>query len=133
MILTSPIAIGAAALVLLGILIHSVGQRTRLPSGARLPPGPKGKPLVGNLLDIPPQHSWLKFKSWADQYGPIFRLNIFGRSHVVVSTEKIANDLLRERGNLYSSREQLPMAARLMSRNLRPLLLPYGGEIKTHK
>ncbi|KAK5445352.1 hypothetical protein LTS15_010133 [Exophiala xenobiotica] len=126
MILTSPIAIGAAALVLLGILIHNVGQRTRLPSGARLPPGPKGKPLVGNLLDIPPQHSWLKFKSWADQYGPIFRLNIFGRNHVVVSTEKIANDLLRERGNLYSSREQLPMAARLMSRNLRPLLLPYG-------
>lgn len=46
----------------------------------------------------------------------------------MVSTEKIANDLLRERGNLYSSREQLPMAAKLMGRNLRPLFLPYGGE-----
>lgn len=46
----------------------------------------------------------------------------------MVSTEKIANDLLRERGNLYSSREQLPMAVKLMGRDLRPLFLPYGGE-----
>jgi hypothetical protein len=53
---------------------------------------------------------------------------MMGRNIVVVSSEKIANDLLRERGTLYSSREQLPMAAKLMSRNLRPLLLPYGGE-----
>ena len=87
----------------------------------------KGKPLVGNLLDIPPYHSWLKFKKWADQYGPIFRLSIAGREHYVVSTEKIANDLLRERGTIYSSREQLPAAAQLLSRDLRPLLLPYDG------
>jgi hypothetical protein len=51
-----------------------------------------------------------------------------GRNMVVVSTEKVANDLLRERGTLYSSREQLPMAAQLMSQNLRPLFLPYAGE-----
>jgi cytochrome P450 len=83
---------------------------------------------VGNLLDIPPKHSWLKFKEWADQYGPIYRINIFGRNLVMVSTEKVANDLLRERGNFYSSREQLPMAAKLMSGDLRPLFLPHGGE-----
>lgn len=82
-----------------------------------------GKPLVGNLLDIPPHHSWLKFKEWADQYGPLFRLNIAGREHYIVSTEKIANDLLRERGTLYSSREQLPAAAQLLGDNMRPLLL----------
>jgi len=51
-----------------------------------------------------------------------------GRNMVVVSTEKVANHLLRERGTLYSSREQLPMAAKLVSRNLRPMFLPYGGE-----
>lgn len=60
------------------------------------------------------------------QYGPLFRLNIAGRNHIVVSTEEIANDLLRERGNIYSDREQLPMAAQLLSNNLRPLFLPYG-------
>jgi cytochrome P450 len=78
-------------------------------------------------LDIPQHHSWLKFKEWADQYGPIFRINIAGHEHYVVSTEKIANDLLRGRGTIYSSREQTPAAAQLLSGGLRPLLLPYNG------
>jgi cytochrome P450 len=84
---------------------------------------------VGNLPDIPTSHSWFQFKRWADKYGPVFRLKVMGRNMVVVSTEKVANDLLRERGTLYSSREQLPMAAQLVSRNLRPLFIPYGGEL----
>ena len=81
---------------------------------------------MGNLPQIPKFHSWLKFKTWADEYGPIYRLNIAGVEHVVVSSEKIANDLMRERGNLYSDRPQLPMAAKLLSADLRPLFLPYG-------
>ncbi|KAK6373726.1 hypothetical protein LTS17_008219 [Exophiala oligosperma] len=85
-----------------------------------------GIPLFGNLFQIPPHHSWLKFKEWADQYGSIYQLNIAGRKHVVLSTEKIANELLRERGSIYSSREQLAFASELLSNNLRPLLLPYN-------
>jgi cytochrome P450 len=85
-----------------------------------------GLPLIGNLHQIPPFHSWLQFKAWGDIFGPIYEISIAGRPHIMVSSEKIANDLLRERGNLYSSREQLPMAAQLLSDNLRPLLLPYN-------
>ncbi|KAL4912096.1 cytochrome P450 [Aspergillus aurantiobrunneus] len=85
-----------------------------------------GVPIVGNLLDIPKKHSWLRFKEWADEYGPIFQLDIAGRKHVVLSKEKIANDLLRERGSLYSSREYLPFASGLLSDNMRPLFLPYN-------
>jgi hypothetical protein len=78
---------------------------------------------------MPEKHSWLLFKQWADEYGPIFRFTIGNQNNVVVSTEKIANDLLRERGGLYSSREQSVFAAELMSRNLRPLFLPYNGTL----
>jgi hypothetical protein len=77
-------------------------------------------------LDIPPYHSWLKCKAWADQCGPIFELDIAGGNHVVVSTEKVANVLMCERGTLYSSHEQFPMAAQLLSDNLRRLFLSYG-------
>jgi cytochrome P450 len=85
-----------------------------------------GVPLLGNMLQVPPTHSWIKFKEWADQYGPLYSLSLAGNRHVVVSTEKIANDLLRGRGNIYSSRPHLPMGAELLSHNLRPVLLPYN-------
>ena len=75
-------------------------------------------------------HSWLKFKEWADVYGPLFRLNLAGREHYVVSTEKVANDLLRERGNIYSSREQLPAAVQLLGDSLRPLFYPHDDTFR---
>ena len=59
------------------------------------------------------------------------RLTLAGREHYVVSTEKVANDLLRERGGLYSGRPGAPASADLLSRNLRPVLLPYNGTFVT--
>ena len=38
-------------------------------SRSRLPPGPKGYPIVGNLFDLPPTHVWEKFGEWGKQYG----------------------------------------------------------------
>ncbi|KAK5043488.1 hypothetical protein LTR84_011957 [Exophiala bonariae] len=134
------------ALLLLGVLLiitKAVGIGPFSNKRAGLAPGPPGvcsysvedpsmidnitgKPFIGNLLDVPPFHSWLKFKEWADQYGPIMSINLGGRLNYIVSTEKIANDLLRERGNIYSDREQTPAGAQLLSGGLRPLLLPYN-------
>lgn len=98
----------------------------RIPPGSRLPRGPKGVPILGNLPQVPLTHSWLKFKEWTDQYGPLYSISLAGNRHVVVSTETIANDLLRGRGNIYSSRPYLPMSSELLSHNLRPILLPYN-------
>ena len=103
-------------------------EKRRCPPGTKIPPGPDGVPILGNMLQIPPHHSWLKFKEWADQYGHIIRFTILGRENVVLSTERAANDLLRERGTLYSSREHLVMASDMLSDNLRPLLLGYDGK-----
>ena len=85
-----------------------------------------GLPLLGNIHQIPTAQSWLQFKAWGDKYGPIYGISIAGRPQAIISREKIANDLLRERGSIYSSREQLLMGARLLSDDLRPVLLPYG-------
>jgi cytochrome P450 len=61
------------------------------------------------MLEIPANHPWLKFKELADQYGPIFKLEIFGSTHVIISNANIANELLAMRGAIYSDRGQLYM------------------------
>ncbi|KAI1342943.1 cytochrome P450 [Xylariaceae sp. FL0016] len=108
------------------LILFLLRSRPGLPRHSKPLPGPKGYPIIGNLSQIPPKHSWLKFKEWADIHGPIYGLRLGNRQHVVLSTEKVANQLLRERGGNYSSREQTVMAAELLSDNLRPLLLPYN-------
>lgn len=118
--------LGAACL----FIILSMTNGKIPPSKPALPPGPPGLPWIGNLLSIAPKHSWLQFHDWAKEYGPIFRLNIAGRENFIVSSEKVANDLLRDRGNIYSSREQLPAGAVLLSDNLRPLFWPYGEDTR---
>ncbi len=56
-------------------------------------------------------------------------MTLAGQEHYVLSSEKVANDLLRERGSIYSSRPLAPASAELLSKNLRPVLLPYNGEL----
>ena len=36
-----------------------------------LPPGPKGYPIIGNLFDMPPTHSWEKFGEFGKLYGAL--------------------------------------------------------------
>ena len=50
---------------------------TRLFSAKRpapLPPGPKGLPLLGNVLDMPSEQEWLTFAKWGEVWGMIFFL-----------------------------------------------------------
>jgi hypothetical protein len=90
----------------------------------------KGIPFIGSANELkraPEGYFWFQFTEWGRKYGSIYQYIAYGNVNVVVGTEKIANDLLRERGDIYSSRQQLPMGSQLMSDNKRALLLPYGG------
>lgn len=58
---------------------------------------------------MPREKAYLKFKEWADTYGPIFKLEIFGSTHVIVSSQEIAEDLMAKRGAIYSDRGTLHM------------------------
>ena len=89
-----------------------------------------GLPFIGSVFDLNKGRQgyfWFKFTDWGSEYGPIYQYKAFGKINVVIGTEKIANDLLRERGDIYSSRENLPMASQLLSDNKKALFLPYGG------
>ena len=35
----------------------------------KLPPGPRGFPIIGNLLEMRGTRQWLKFSEWQKKYG----------------------------------------------------------------
>jgi hypothetical protein len=84
----------------------------RKKSCAPLPPGPKPKPIVGNLSDLPPagvqewQH-WLKYKG---VYGPISSITVFGQTIIIINDVQVATEMLEKRSSLNSSRPRLVFA-----------------------
>lgn len=70
-------------------------------------PGPKQYPFVGRIHDLPRFSMWLKFKEWADEHGPIFQTRAVDQTFIIVSDEKIAEELLVKRGHIYSGRPQI--------------------------
>jgi hypothetical protein len=47
------------------VWLHYIRKKKTAP----LPPGPRGLPFVGNILDLPPSHHWLKFAELGDIWG----------------------------------------------------------------
>jgi len=48
-------------------ILYSLFSQSR--RRAPLPPGPKGLPLVGNVLDMPTQQEWKTFAQWGETWG----------------------------------------------------------------
>ncbi|KAG5917221.1 hypothetical protein E4U42_007331 [Claviceps africana] len=89
---------------LLSIVLYY--PRSRSKSSLRLPPGPRGLPIVGSVFDLPPwgipeyQH-WLKLK---DTYGPISSLTVFGTTLVILHSHEAAQELLVKKSSKTSAR-----------------------------
>ena len=98
----------------------------------RLPPGPPGLPLVGNLFEMPESHPWLTHTELHKKYGPIFSMQ-YGLSTVIyLGTQEAARDLLEKRSSIYSSRPPLTMISECISQGNRSLILPYGEQWRSY-
>ncbi|KAF8989955.1 cytochrome P450 [Cyathus striatus] len=84
----------------------------------KLPPGPPGIPILGNVLQLP-ERNWLTFTKWKEVYGnffnyqlvlylrvlgPIVYLNLAGQPVVVLGSAEVATELLDRRAMIYSGR-----------------------------
>jgi hypothetical protein len=70
-------------------------------------PGPALVPWIGRIHDLPIQFMWLKFKEWADIYGPIYRTKMLGDNFVIISDEAVAEEILVKKGKVYSDRPEI--------------------------
>lgn len=63
-----------------------------------LPPGPRPKPLIGNLLDLPP-NGQLEYRHWLshkDRYGPVSSVTIMGTTMIIIHDLPTARLLLEK-------------------------------------
>lgn len=117
------VALGAFGVYLLSSYLSK-------PKSLPLPPGPKPKPIIGNLTDLPPpgELEWLHWTKHKDLYGafliqpsscspnsdvsigPISSVSVFGQTIIVVNDLQTALELLDKRSSVFSDRPVLPFA-----------------------
>ncbi|KAH9908332.1 cytochrome P450 [Xylariomycetidae sp. FL2044] len=117
-----------AILGLAGVLLLYLGKSFATNSrkkGSRPVPGPKGWPIIGNAMDLAQSQGNLIpiFNKWMKEFGPVTQFEIFGEKQVVLSTEKICNDLFVKRGTKYSGRGTPPAMVHITN-NMNPALMP---------
>ncbi|KAH9011824.1 cytochrome P450 [Lactarius hengduanensis] len=102
------------------ILLHSIRRRQRaLP----FPPGPKGLPIVGNVLDMPSRNQWLTYRKWGKQHdSDIVHATALGTHIIVLNSAKAVHELFEKRSSIYSDRIRM---------NWNIAFLPYGPRWRT--
>lgn len=77
-------------------------------SGARLSrralttlPGPRGLPLLGNLLQLRATQLQTILEQWADRYGPLYTLRLGRKPVVAIADPALIHEVLRHRPETY--------------------------------
>ncbi|KAJ7257217.1 cytochrome P450 [Mycena haematopus] len=125
---------GAIPIVaLVGIGSWHFIRRKKTSSPSRLPPGPPGLPLVGNLLDARTDKPWVKFAELGNVWGDILSLNVLGKTMIIVNSVKVAEDLLDVKGANFSERPVIPMGGELCGFNNALVLSQYGDRVRMER
>jgi len=96
--------------------------RTTKPAD-RLPPGPRGLPLLGNALQLPSKFLFMKLLEWGKEFGPIFTFTAVSQRVVVLNDPHAAVEVLDKMAAATSGRPQFPMANEL---RLRGMMAAFG-------
>ncbi|KIK92994.1 hypothetical protein PAXRUDRAFT_12903 [Paxillus rubicundulus Ve08.2h10] len=100
-------------------------KRQNLPSPYPLPPGPPPLPVVGNMHDINVKAPWLTYSKWSKMYGDLVYARLFDKDIIIISSRKIAKDLLEDRSINYSDRPNI-ITNELFGVAFNTAYLPYG-------
>ncbi|KAJ7218143.1 cytochrome P450 [Mycena pura] len=122
-------AVFTGALLVATLLSVLSNRRTK-----RFPPGPRGWPLIGNVLDIPSEYPWKVYRQWGREFNSdIISLKLPGPPLVVLNSATVADTLLIKRSAIYSNRPRMVMLNDLyvaIRADWNLALMPYGERFK---
>ncbi|KAK7437042.1 hypothetical protein VKT23_018858 [Stygiomarasmius scandens] len=127
-----------ASLVIITALL-SFWLRWRRPNKLPLPPGPRGLPLIGNLLGVITDKSskpqYLKYLELGRVHNSdIVHIDVCGDHIIVLNSAKTVDDLLERRSSNYSDRPPMPMMNDLVGWNEFDIgFMKYSDSWKLHR
>jgi cytochrome P450 len=89
-------------------------------------PGPKGLPVLGNLLQVERDRIHRDVERWAREYGPLFRFSLGRRRILGVADHELLNTLLRDRPDGFRRTRHMELIGREMG--LTPGVFGSNGE-----
>lgn len=100
------ITVIALSLAVAGCLVYHLFKAYREINDPKGPPGPVQLPYIGRIHDLPIEFMWIKLKEWADIHAKngYYRTSMLGANFLVVSDEKIAEELLIKKARYNSDR-----------------------------
>ncbi|XP_071084152.1 steroid 17-alpha-hydroxylase/17,20 lyase-like [Haliotis cracherodii] len=123
-VVTQALVVGAVV----GVIAYNLFKKRY-----NLPPGPRGWPLIGNLLAIRGGLLFRKFRDWSKTYGPVMKIQIGNRLAIVLSRIDVVTEALLTRQADLAGRPDTFVATTLSEGGKDIVQASYGPTWKMHR
>ncbi|RDX68735.1 Cytochrome P450 83B1, partial [Mucuna pruriens] len=110
----------------LPLLLFFFFQYRRTFKNPTLPPGPRGLPIIGNLHQLNISILHLQLWQLSKKYGPLFSLQLGLRPAIVISSPKLAKEVMKDHDLEFCGRPKLLGQQKLSYNGLEMIFSPYG-------
>ncbi|KAH9849837.1 cytochrome P450 [Lenzites betulinus] len=110
------------------LIVATVGRKIRI----KLPPGPRGLPVLGNAHQLPSSFAERTFFKWAKKHGDLVYFNVLQTPILLLNTIEVAKDLLDKRSSNYSDRPRMTLQNELLEATTLGSI-PYGDRFRKHR
>jgi cytochrome P450 len=103
-----------------------IKYKTIIKNSSTLPKGPKGLPIIGNLHQLDSSKLHVQLWKLSKIYGPLFSLKIGFKHAIVVSSPKLAKEILKDHDHDVCSRSPSYGTQKLSYNGLDMIFSPYN-------